>query len=157
VAATLAAAGGGGTMASGFSSFLCLFFSFLFLSSFLFFLFSSLFPVLSLSLGLSLLFCSRSPFFFPFPCFYRQKQGRETWMGWPLCCRPSTVRPTHGKWLVSWRLLERRRRLFEGWMAVTEEGNNSPSSPVSRVQGKKKMVPFQNSTVSSFLLLVFFW
>jgi hypothetical protein len=42
-------------------------------------------------------------------------------------------------------------------MAVTEEGNNSPSSPVSRVQGKKKMVPFQNSTVSSFLLLVFFW
>ena len=143
-------------MASGFSSFLCLFFSFLFLSSFLFFLFSSLFPVLSLSLGLSLLFCSRSPFFFPFPCFYRQKQGRETWMGWPLCCRPSTVRPTHGKWLVSWRLLERRRRLFEGWMAVTEEGNNSPSSPVSRVQGKKKMVPFQNSTVSSFLLLVFF-
>ena len=157
MAATLAAAGGGGTMASGFSSFLCLFFSFLFLSSFLFFLFSSLFPVLSLSLGLSLLFCSRSPFFFPFPCFYRQKQGRETWMGWPLCCRPSTVRPTRGKWLVSWRLLERRRRLFEGWMAVTEEGNKSPSSLVSRVQGKKKMVSFQNSTVSSFLLRVFFW
>ena len=110
---------------------------------------------LSLSRSLSSLLFSVS-FFFPFPCFYRQKQGRETWMGWPLCCRPSTVRPTHGKWLVSWRLLERRRRLFEGWMAVTEEGNNSPSSPVSRVQGKKKMVPFQNGTVSSFLLLVFF-
>ena len=63
------------------------------------------------------------PFFsFPFPCFYRQKQGRETSLGRPLCCRPSTVRPTRGKWLVSRRLLEGRRRLFEGWMAVTEEG-----------------------------------
>ena len=142
---------------SVFSSSFAVFF-FLSFSSRLFSSFSSLLSSLfSLSLGLSLLFCSRSPFFFPFPCFYRQKQGRETWMGWPLCCRPSTVRPTRGKWLVSWRLLERRRRLFEGWMAVTEEGNKSPSSLVSRVQGKKKMVSFQNSTVSSFLLLVFFW
>ena len=110
--------------ASSFAIFFFLSFSFLFLSSFLFFLFSSLFHVLSLSrsFGLSLLFCSRSPFFFPFPCFYKQKQGRETWMGRPLCCRPSTVRPTRGKWLVSRRLLEGRRRLFEGWMAVKEEG-----------------------------------
>jgi len=43
-------------------------------------------------------------------------------MGRPLCCRPSTVRPTRGKWLVSRRLLEGRQRLFEGWMVVIEEG-----------------------------------
>ena len=124
MAATLAAEARGpavsppsSVISSSFAVFFFLSLSFLFLSSFLFFLFSSLFHVLSLSrsFGLSLLFCSRSPFFFPFPCFYKQKQGRETWMGRPLCCRPSTVRPTRGKWLVS-------RCLFKGWMAVTEEG-----------------------------------
>ena len=93
-------------------------------SSASFFFFPSLsFVPLSFCFSISLFPLFLGLFFsFPFPCFYRQKQGRETWLGWPLCCRPSTVRPTRGKWLVSRRLLEGRRRLFEGWMAMTEEG-----------------------------------
>jgi len=52
-------------------------------------------------------------------------------MGRPLCCRPSTVRPTRGKWLVS-------RRLFEGWMAVTEEGKKISFFPCFARPGEEE-------------------
>jgi len=160
VAATLAASGVGGTVADGFSSFfLCVFFFLrcLFFFHFLSFssrllssLLSSLSSVLSLSrsLGLSLF-----SFFFPFPCFYRQEQGRETWLGRPLCCCPSTAPSTSGNWVVSASFWSHRG---EGSRCETEEKRKSSSSPVLCVsRGRRWWCCFQNSTVSSFLLFFF--
>ena len=62
-------------------------------------LLSALSPLFLSHSALSLLLVSS--FFVPFPCFYRQKHGRETWLGCPLCCRPSTTPSTCGKWVVS--------------------------------------------------------
>ena len=134
---------------------------FLLFSSSFFFSFSPLFSLLSsalyLSLGLSVsLFPLFSVlFFFPFPCFYRQKQGRETWLGRPLCCRPEPPKgyvpfllPPRGKQVGC-------RRLFERELAVEQKKKSSSSSPTSRVQGKKKTwVPFKTAPFPAFLITV---
>ena len=131
------------------------------LSAFLFFFFFRLFPSLfssllcsvslSRSFGLSLPSLLR-PLFFPFPCFYRQKQGRETWLGRPLCCRPEPPKgyipfllPPRGKQVGC-------RRLFERELAVEQKKKSSSSSPASCVLGKKKTwVPFKTTPFPAFL------
>jgi len=124
----------------------------LFSTSFFFFFFFILPPLSFLfSFFCSLSFCFLSSFFrrpprffFPFTCFYRQKQGKGTWLGRPLCCRPKqpkgyvpSILPPRGKHVGCRRLLERK-------LAVEQRKKSSSSSPASRIQGKKKTwVPFK--------------
>jgi len=112
--------GGTGGRRCCFSSLSLLYSVFSFCFSLLL-LFSAFFSCLSLLFILSVpLF---PPFFvlFPFPCFYRQKQGRETWLRRPLCCRPSTALQ-HMKSGLCRRLFEGVGIFLEGLRAVTEEG-----------------------------------
>jgi len=119
-------------------------------SSFLFFG-SSPSPLLLLSsllfsLSFFLLFfssSSRSLFFLvPSPYFYRQKQGRETWLGRPLCCRRSTASSTRGKGGKSASFWRSSR----GGKSVRNKGEKQHFLPCSlRVLGKKMMVPFKTA------------
>jgi len=134
-------------------------FFFLFFSSFLFssLLFSLPSPLCS-SLVLFSLF-SWSPLFFPGSCFFIspvfiEKQGRDT-AGAPLCCRPSTARPTRGKLLGKWvSLVNIFLMLLRGRKSVKTGGRKIFFFPcLARLGEEEDPQCRQNGTVSGF----FFW
>ena len=116
-----------------FCSHLCFFF-FCSLSSLLCPLSSLLY---CLSLGPSLVFIG--------------KQGRETWLGQPLCCHPSIVPSTRGKWVMSVFFWSHRG---EGSQCETEEKRKSSSPLFSACPGEENNGVIQNDTISG---VVFFF
>jgi hypothetical protein len=118
----------------------------LFSATFFFFFFQ---PSPSLFSSFSSLLCplssifspfSRPPFLFCPPVFIGKNRG-GTWLGQPLCCRPSN------KWKVLvcvgvFLMLFRRRKSVKTW------GRKSSSSPTSGIQEKKKTYgAVQNGTI----------
>jgi len=141
------------------SSILCFSFFSLLLLLLFFFFWSSPSLLCSCSLLFSLFFSSFS--FSPlFSCFYRQKNRGER-LGWCSVLPPSTAPPTHGKcfWAsgVGWRLFERESMSFwrERWR--WQRKKKSSSSPISRVEGKKKTHGADKTAPFWSLLFFFSW